>query len=113
MPPKPGTPSLAPVPEATQTSAAPHDRPLPQPRPHPPVQEDTITAPLTKQLYRVSEAMEILSQRRSTMYELLRTGRLRSVGEGHARRIPASAIHEYVALLEQEAASTATGRRAA
>ena len=58
---------------------------------------------LDLQLYRVPEAMRILSLRRSTIYELIRSGRLRSVREGRARLIPASAIAEYVALLKHEA----------
>jgi hypothetical protein len=40
---------------------------------------------------------------RTVLYEQLRTGRLRSVGEGRARRIPAAAIDDYVTLLEREA----------
>ncbi len=58
---------------------------------------------LDLQLYRVPEAMRILSLRRSTIYELIRSGRLRSVREGRARLIPASPIAEYVALLKHEA----------
>jgi excisionase family DNA binding protein len=56
-----------------------------------------------KQLYRVPEAMAVLSLSRSTIYELIRSGRLRSVTEGRSRLIPASAIAEYVILLESEA----------
>lgn len=56
-----------------------------------------------KQLYRVVEAMAVLSLSRSVIYELIRSGRLRSVTQGRARLIPASAIAEYVALLESEA----------
>jgi excisionase family DNA binding protein len=56
-----------------------------------------------KALYRISEAMALLSMSRTVLYEQLRTGRLRSVGEGRARRIPAAAIDEYVRLLEREA----------
>lgn len=56
-----------------------------------------------KQLYRVTDAMELLSLSRSVIYELIRAGRLRSVTQGRARLIPASAITEYVALLESEA----------
>jgi excisionase family DNA binding protein len=58
-----------------------------------------------RQLYRVPEAMEILSMSRSVIYELIRSGRLRTVKEGRARLIPASAIADYVALLEREAAA--------
>jgi excisionase family DNA binding protein len=56
-----------------------------------------------KQLHRVPEAMAMLSLSRSVIYELIRSGRLRSVTQGRARLIPASAIAEYVALLEDEA----------
>jgi len=63
---------------------------------------DTSTHP-GKQLYKVEDAMLILSLSRSVIYEQLRSGRLRSVKEGSSRRIPASAIADYVALLEHEA----------
>ena len=56
-----------------------------------------------KQLYRVAETMAVLSLGRSVIYELIRSGRLRSVTQGRARLIPASAIADYVALLESEA----------
>lgn len=36
-------------------------------------------------------------------YELIRSGRLGSVKQGRARRIPASAIRDYIALLKREA----------
>lgn len=54
-------------------------------------------------LYRVADAMCLLSMSRSVIYEQIRIGRLRSVKQGRTRLIPASAIREYVALLEQEA----------
>jgi excisionase family DNA binding protein len=54
-------------------------------------------------LYRVTEAMRILSLSRSVIYEQLRAGRLRSVTQGRARLIPAAAVADYVALLETEA----------
>jgi excisionase family DNA binding protein len=56
-----------------------------------------------QQLYRVPDAMRILSMSRSTIYDQMRTGRLRSVKQGGCRRIPSAAITEYVALLEREA----------
>ena len=56
-----------------------------------------------KQLYRVADAMAVLSISRSVIYEQIRSGRLRSVTQGRSRLIPASAIAEYVALLESEA----------
>jgi excisionase family DNA binding protein len=61
-----------------------------------------------KALYRIPEAMRLLSMSRSVIYEQIRYGRLRSVTQGRTRLIPARAIAEYVALLETE-----TGRRAA
>jgi excisionase family DNA binding protein len=56
-----------------------------------------------KQLYRVPEAMALLSLSRSVIYKQIHDGRLRSVTQGRTRLIPASAIAEYVALLEREA----------
>lgn len=56
-----------------------------------------------RKLYRVTEAMVVLSLKRTVIYELLRSGRLRSVHEGRTRLVPAAAIAEYVALLEREA----------
>lgn len=56
-----------------------------------------------QQLYRVPEAMTILSMSRSRVYELIRSRRLRTVKEGRTRFVPASAIADYIGLLEQEA----------
>jgi excisionase family DNA binding protein len=56
-----------------------------------------------KQLYRIADAMVVLSLSRSVIYEQIRSGRLRSVTQGRSRLIPASAIADYVALLEREA----------
>ncbi|MCU1665113.1 MAG: hypothetical protein QOI36_3028 [Pseudonocardiales bacterium] len=60
-----------------------------------------------KELYRVAEAMAILSLGRSVIYEQLRSGRLRSVYVGRTRLVPATAIADYIALLEQEASTSA------
>jgi excisionase family DNA binding protein len=56
-----------------------------------------------KQLYRVADAMAVLSMSRTIIYEQIRSGRLRSVTQGRVRLIPASAIADYIALLEREA----------
>ena len=56
-----------------------------------------------KELYRVADAMVVLSMSRSVIYEQIRSGRLRSVTQGRTRLIPASAITDYIALLECEA----------
>ncbi|WP_309239259.1 helix-turn-helix domain-containing protein [Streptomyces lunaelactis] len=63
-------------------------------------ERDALAGPL---LYRVEEAMKRLRMSRTVIYDLIRTGRLRSVKEGRTRLIPASALTEYVALLEREA----------
>lgn len=59
-----------------------------------------------KALYRVTDAMRLLSMSRTVIYEQIRSGRLRSVKQGRTRLIPALAITDYIALLEQEARST-------
>lgn len=56
----------------------------------------------SRQLYRVTEAMALLSLSRSVIYEQIRAGRLRSVCQGRARLIPAAAIADYVELLVAE-----------
>jgi excisionase family DNA binding protein len=55
-----------------------------------------------RHLYRVPEAMELLSMSRSVIYEQMRSGRLRSVCQGRTRLIPAVAIQKYIALLLSE-----------
>lgn len=55
------------------------------------------------QLYSVPDAMRMLRLSRTVIYELIRSGRLRSVKQGRARRITATAIRDYIALLETEA----------
>lgn len=55
------------------------------------------------QLYEVRDVMRMLRLSRTVVYELIRSGRLRSVKQGRARRIPATAIRDYIALLESEA----------
>jgi len=55
------------------------------------------------QLYEVTDAMRMLRFGKTAIYELIRSGRLRSVKQGRARRIPAAAISDYIALLEEEA----------
>jgi excisionase family DNA binding protein len=68
-----------------------------------------MTPPATAvpQLYRIPDAMRLLSMSRSVIYEQLRAGRLRSVRQGRTRLIPATAIADYIALLEAEAEGAA------
>jgi excisionase family DNA binding protein len=55
------------------------------------------------QLYRVKDAMRLLNLSRTVIYELLRTGRLRSVQQGRARLITADAVRDYITHLQSEA----------
>ncbi|MFC4060963.1 helix-turn-helix domain-containing protein [Planomonospora corallina] len=63
-----------------------------------------LTSPAETRLYRVPDAMRRLGLSRTVLYEPMRAGRLRSVKEGRTRLIPESALREYIALLEREAA---------
>ena len=51
-------------------------------------------------LYGVDEAATALRLSRSLVYELIRSGRLRSVKQGRRRLVPVSALDEYVASLD-------------
>ncbi|MGP4029176.1 helix-turn-helix domain-containing protein [Actinomadura sp. 3N407] len=59
---------------------------------------------MTKLLYTIAETRVLLSLSKTVVYEQLNAGRLRSVHQGRTRLIPATAILEYVALLERESA---------
>lgn len=50
-------------------------------------------------LYRVDEAAEALRISRSVIYELIRSGQLRTVKVGRRRLVPVQALDEYVASL--------------
>lgn len=62
----------------------------------------TDRLPAAKVLYHVADAMALLSLSRSVIYEEIRSGRLRSVKRGRSRLISATAISDYVRLLETE-----------
>jgi excisionase family DNA binding protein len=64
---------------------------------------DATGTEVRKYLYKIPEAMVLLSMSRSALYEQIRSGRLRSVQQGRARLISAAALRDYVALLEREA----------
>lgn len=76
---------------ATPQDHSDHDQPTPLPAAVP-----------KRHLYRVPEAMALLSVSRSVLYEQIRAGRLRAVSQGRSRLIPAVAIQDYVALLISE-----------
>jgi excisionase family DNA binding protein len=67
---------------------------------------EPLTVVPEKHLYKIPDAMRLLSMSRSTIYEQMRAGRLRSVKEGRARLIPAVAITAYVELLMRESEMT-------
>jgi excisionase family DNA binding protein len=57
--------------------------------------------PVMPLLLTVKQAADLLGMGRSTVYELIDAGELRSVKRGASRRIPLKAIHEYIdSLLE-------------
>jgi excisionase family DNA binding protein len=52
-------------------------------------------------LYRVEEAATALRLSRTAIYDLIRSGRLRTVKAGSRRLVPVAALAEYVASLER------------
>ena len=54
-------------------------------------------------MYKIPEVMVMLRMSRRLVYEQIRAGRLRMVKQGRATFVTASAIRDYVALLELEA----------
>ena len=60
-----------------------------------------------KLLYRPKEAATALGIGRDKLYDLMRSGRLRSVKDGGARFITADALLTYVAMLETESEEVA------
>ena len=67
----------------------------------------TLWRLIVKALYRIGEAGDALGFKVSKIYELVRRGELRVVRVDGVIRVPASAIAEYVARLESEAAAAA------
>ena len=67
---------------------------------------DTVSAPADSdlQLFLVPEAMSRLRLSRSEIYEQFRAKRLHSVKQGRRRCITATAIRDYIHLLEEESA---------
>jgi excisionase family DNA binding protein len=60
-------------------------------------------APASKLLLKVEEAAHLLSLSRKTLYDLMRRGELTSLKIGGSRRIPLSALHDFIARLEEVA----------
>jgi hypothetical protein len=61
---------------------------------------DPASAPL---LYKVTDAMRVLRMSRTTLYEQIKAGRIRTVKQGRATFITAAALADYITLLEREA----------
>jgi excisionase family DNA binding protein len=68
------------------------------------VKSETAESGLPILLVRPEDAARVLGVGRTKVYELMRTGALRSVRLDGSRRIPATALAEFVARLEAEAA---------
>ena len=60
--------------------------------------------PVNVVVYTVEEAAQVLKVSRWKIFDLIRTNQLRSVKIGGLRRIPCTAIEEYIAQLLKEAA---------
>ncbi|MEU6294066.1 excisionase family DNA-binding protein [Streptomyces erythrochromogenes] len=56
-----------------------------------------------RRLHSVEEAAELLNVGRSTAFEEIRLGRLRTVRVGRRRLVPTEYLDEYVELLKTEA----------
>lgn len=59
--------------------------------------------PLEQLLYRPKEAAQMLGIGRATLYDLMRSGRIRSVKDGGMRFITLDALRAYVRQLEDQA----------
>jgi len=67
------------------------------------VTPDPASLPPTRTLLSVEAAATQLSIGRTTMYALIKTGAIESVRVGRLRRVPASALTDYVARLAKAA----------
>lgn len=65
---------------------------------------EAIESGLPVLLVRPEDAARMLGLGRIKVYELMRSGALRSVRVGGLRRVPVAALDEFVASLEAEAA---------
>ncbi|MFF3840775.1 excisionase family DNA-binding protein [Streptomyces sp. NPDC001930] len=69
----------------------------PEPAPQP------ITSPLARRLHPVEDAAYVLGFERTTVWQEIRLGRLRTVRVGRRRLVPTEYIDDYVELLKREA----------
>jgi excisionase family DNA binding protein len=66
------------------------------------VDYEPLMVPKEPMLLTLKETAMVLRLGRSKLYELMAAGKLRSVKIGGSRRIPATALAEFVAALEAE-----------
>lgn len=59
-------------------------------------EQEKVPAVVPAVLYNVDEAAEALRLSRTRMYELIRSGQLRTVKVGARRLVPVTALTEYV-----------------
>jgi len=59
-----------------------------------------MRGPIAPVVYGVDEAAEALRLSRSALYELIRSGQLRTVKSGRRRLVPVSALAEYLDSLD-------------
>ncbi|MGK9270321.1 helix-turn-helix domain-containing protein [Williamsia muralis] len=64
----------------------------------------TAKPPEAPRLHRIEAAAERLGIKRSLLYELMKSGDLRSVKVGGRRLVPESAIVEFIERVERESA---------
>lgn len=69
------------------------------------IERDSHSTARDRLLVPVKEAMDMLSMSRTTLYQRLQQGRLRSVKDGRSRLIVVASIHAYVRALEERSAS--------
>lgn len=73
--------------------------------------DEAARGEVAPRLLRVEVVAELLDLARSTVYEEIRLGRLRTVKVGRRRLVPTEYVEEYVDLLKREALAEAVSRR--
>ena len=68
----------------------------PPPQPFGPPRDPHSGLPVVPLLLTVNQAAELLGMGRSTIYELIDSGELKSVKRGASRRVPLKAVHDYI-----------------
>jgi excisionase family DNA binding protein len=73
--------------------------------------DEATRGEVPQRLLRVEVVAEVLDLARSTVYEEIRLGRLRTVKVGRRRLVPTEYVEEYVDLLKREALVEVAARR--